>query len=404
MALVSKAFGDIITFTRASTGTFVGSNGLIQSAAIDAPRFDYDPVTLAAKGLLIEESRANLHLYSQDFSTGWSNNNPSDATLTAAAAAGLDGTTTAGSYLCSTTADVARRFWPAANITVTTSTVYTASIYVKPVNGWTWVGFAISGGVAFTGGGGGARFNLATGAQGGTQSFADGSYVSSSITSVGNGWYRLVVSANVGSTANIRPKLNLLDADESIVNPAVGVIGAGIYVWGAQLEAGDFPTSYIPTTTTSLTRSADSALINTLSPWFNATEGTLYGQFDSVASGTRTVTAINDGTSNESIRLRTISTDPFFTVTDGGVDQANIDAGTVASYTSYKFAGAYKANDFATCINGGTVQTDTSGTLPTVTQMMLGTSAATNYLNGHLQRVTYYPRRLSDGELQTITT
>lgn len=396
MPLVSKAFGDIITFTRASTATFVGANGLIQSAAIDAPRFDYDPATLAAMGLLIEESSTNLHLYSQDFSTGWTNSNTTDATLTAAAAAGLDGTTSAGSYLCSTTTDAGRRLYASANITVTASTVYTASCYVKPVNGWQWIALACTGGTAFTTGFS-KVFDLTNGTVG-TNGAA-----TASITPAGNGWFRVVVTGSSSST-NYRPKICLLDADEAVNGTAVGVVGAGVLVWGMQLEEKDFPTSYIPTTTTSLTRSADSALINTLSPWFNATEGTLYGQFDSVASGTRTVTAINDGTSNESIRLRTVSTDPFFTVTDGGVDQANIDAGTVASYTSYKFAGAYKANDFATCINGGTVQTDTSGTLPTVTQMMLGTSAAANYLNGHLQRITYYPRRLSDAELQTITT
>ena len=113
--------------------------------------------------------------------------------------------------------------------------------------------------------------------------------------------------------------------------------------------------------------------------------------------------AINDGTSNESIRLRTVSTDPFFTITDGGVDQANIDAGAVASYTTYKFAGAYAVNDFAACIAGGAAQTDASGTLPTVTQTSLGNSAAANYLNGYLQRITYYPRRLPNAELQALT-
>lgn len=211
------------------------------------------------------------------------------------------------------------------------------------------------------------------------------------------------MTGTTGSTLTYRPKITLLDSDTVSASVCVGVIGNGVYVFGAQVEAGAFPTSYIPTTTAAVTRDADVATVGTLTPWFNATEGTLYAQFDNVASGTRTMAAINDGTSNESIRLRSIGTNPYLTVTDGGVDQADIDAGTIAANTSYKLAGAYKANDFAACISAGTVQTDTSGTLPTVTQMMLGTSAAANYLNGHLQRLVYYPSRLTNAQLQTIT-
>jgi hypothetical protein len=190
---------------------------------------------------------------------------------------------------------------------------------------------------------------------------------------------------------------------------------SGAYIWGAQVETNSYATSYIPTTTAQVTRAADTstsaqttrsadvASINTMTPWFSSTQGTLFGQFDTVASGTRTVADINDGTGNESIRLGSVGTDPYFTVTDGGVDQATIDAGSIASSTSYKFAAAYKANDFAACIGGGTVQVDTSGTLPTVNQVLLGTSAASNNLNGHLQRITYYPSKLTNAELQALT-
>ena len=88
---------------------------------------------------------------------------------------------------------------------------------------------------------------------------------------------------------------------------------------------------------------------------------------------------------------------------NNGSDVANIDAGTVATGISYKFAGAYAVNDFAASISGGAAVTDTSGALPTVNRMMLGNSAAGNYLNGTIARIAYYNRRLADSELQGIT-
>lgn len=403
MPLVSKNFSDIITFTRASSATYFDSAGVLQSAAIDTPRLDYDPATLAARGLLVEEQRQNIVLYSKDFgATGWATNNVANVTITAAAATSPDGNTNAGSLACASTATAARRMYPAANITVTASTTYTTSFYLKS-NTWQWVNLAFTASTGLSEGFT-ATFDILNGVKGATtQSLGTGVYISHNIEKAGNGWFRILVTGTTGSTLTYRPKIELLDSDTTAGSGCVGVIGNGVYVFGAQLETGAFPTSYIPTTTTALTRSADSAVIGTLTPWYNVATGTLYGEFNGVASGTRTVEDINDGTSNESIRLRTVSTDPKFTVTDGGVDQADIDAGTVASNTTYKFAGAYAANDFAACINGGTVQTDTSGTIPTVTQMVLGKSAASNYLNGYLRRVTYYPRRLSDAELQTIT-
>ena len=88
-----------VTFARSTTGTFVGSDGLIQTAAINTPRFDYDPVTLACKGLLIEEQRVNLLTYSDDFSNAaWTKTN---ATVTANAVAAPDGTTTADTLTAS---------------------------------------------------------------------------------------------------------------------------------------------------------------------------------------------------------------------------------------------------------------------------------------------------------------
>ena len=350
---LSGSLDSRITFTRASTGTYTDSAGVVQSAAIDVPRFDYNSSTLAPLGFLVEESRSNRCSYSQDFTqTTWLANG---STKTTGIADPSGGTTAA-----TITATLANGSLQNAAATVSSGTTYTVSIWMRRRTGTGVVGIR-------------AVENVNTPV---------------AITST---WARYSVTVTAVGTLGR-------------VGAYCSTIGDAIDIWGAQLEAGAFRTSYIITPTTAIvTRAADVATIAMLTPWFNPSEGTLFAQFNSVASGTRTVAAINDGTSNESIQLRTVSTDPFFTVTDGGVDQANIDAGTVASYTTYKFAGAYAVNDFAACIAGAAAQTDASGTLPTVTQLLLGNSASANYLNGNLQRITYYPRRLANSELQALT-
>jgi hypothetical protein len=225
-----------------------------------------------------------------------------------------------------------------------------------------------------------------------------------SITAVGNGWYRCVVIGTATTTGTNTLFFQLSNTSASADVSYTGDGTSGIFIWGAQLEAGAFATSYIPTVASTVTRSADVATINTLSPFFNATEGTMFAQFDSAASGTNTIAAFDDNTANENYRLRNVGTDPKFTVTDGGVDQCDINGGTIAANTVYNFAAAYKANDFAACIAGGTVQTDTSGTLPTVDRLRIGTSQAGNYLNGHVRRFAYYPRRLTNAEIQALTS
>lgn len=386
---LSGSLDSRITFTRASTGTYFDSAGVLQTAAIDAPRFDYNPSPLAAQGLLIEESRTNSATYSEQFNNAaWTKNASS---ITADVIAAPDGTLTADK-LVENTATASHSMQQ--SFSATTGTPVTLSVFVKSTERFAVLNLspnATFGGVSTT-----AFFNISSGAVQGTSGT-----VTARITAAGNGWYRCSITATPTATGTATATIGL--SANGTQQSYAGNGTSGLYFWGAQLETGAFPTSYVSTTTAAATRAADVAAINTLSPWFNAIEGALFAQFDSVASGTRTVAAINDGTSNESIRLRTVATDPFFTVTDGGVDQANIDAGTVASYTTYKFVGAYKINDFAACIAGGTVQTDTSGTLPAVTQLLLGNSASANYLNGRLQRITYYPRRLVNSELQALT-
>jgi hypothetical protein len=183
--------------------------------------------------------------------------------------------------------------------------------------------------------------------------------------------------------------------------------GQEVYVWGLQVETNSaFPTSYIPTTTAAVTRSADVCQITggDFSGFWNASEGSFAVEGDTPASGTKSLVSADNATANESTILRTLATDPLFIVTDGGVAQASIDAGTVVSGTAFKLAAAYTVNDFAVSKDGAAVVTDSSGTIPTPTQLNIGSDASGNYACGHISRLRYYNTRLLNSQLVELST
>jgi len=388
-----------ITFTRASTATYTGSDGLIKTAAIDTPRFDYNPTTLQSKGLLIEEQRTNLLTYSEQFDNAvWGKTN---VTVTANTAVAPDGTLTADSYIL-TSGTSGRQL--TQTVSLSNNTIYTLTFYLKRgTDGSGWYELTQSSGVV-------TRFwvNLNTGAAGtGT----------GTVTAVGNGWYRCSTTFTTGTNAaSTILYLSARPADNNS-GSETGNGWVGAYVWGAQLEAGSFPTSYIPTVASQVTRSADSASMtgSNFSSWYRADEGTLYAEaqsaaINSVTTGSvdSTFACINDSTlSNNIAILRGDSGSALsrFSVITLGSVQVNIKQTALAANTFGKIAGCYKVNDFAMSFNGASASTDTSGTIPTVTQMQIGGFTATSgCLNGTIKRIAYYPKRLSNSQLQAITS
>ena len=167
-----------------------------------------------------------------------------------------------------------------------------------------------------------------------------------------------------------------------------------------------FASSYIPTGASAVTRSADVASVNTLSPWFNATEGTLFVEANCNANANYPGIAWLSGTGYRAIGFYygPGSTESGFEVGDVS-GQVGIGLTALAKPAYNKFAGAYKANDFAAVVNGGAVGTDTSGSVPTVTALKIGLLYNdTYYLNGTIKRIAYFPRRLSSAELQALTS
>lgn len=394
-----------ITFTRSTTATFTNSAGLIATAAINAPRFDYDPVTLQPKGLLIEEQRTNLLTYSEQFDdAAWSKNS---TTVTANTTAAPNGSATADTLANTATTAAHSVSHP---VTTVSGNTFTMSFFVKKGT----VQYITIGLYFNASNNSGAGFDLDAGTVTGTGAIGTGySASNATINSVGNGWYRISVVCTIGDSVANTARLfhrSVPYTSGTLVDSYAGLISEESFIWGAQLEAASFATSYIPTVASQVTRAADNASMTgtNFSSWYNQNSGTMFVQYvvnGLNPGGANAPYGISDNTTSNSITSRTPNSQATnFAVRVGGVFQANLTSATVAIGAVAKSAGAYALDDFKFSTNAAAVQTDTSGTLPIVTQMQIGgTTSSVSPLNGTISRIAFYPRVLADSELQGIT-
>lgn len=401
---LAGALDSRVTFTRASTGTFTGSNGLIQSAAINAPRFDYDPVTLAPKGLLIEEQRTNAMLQSQTLQTTWTRANilafGSGSVIDAIAAP--DGTISAEFIVPSTTGGVAHLMGQSVTHTLAS---YTISAYVKA---GAYSKFAFRENTVL---GTYATFNIGTGAVIDTSGTA-------TIQNVGNGWYRCTLTYT-GAAVSQAMGLYVLPASYTSGSPHLflwaGDGTSGLYVWGVQDELGAFATSYIPTVAASITRSPDVASITgaNFTSWYNATQGTFVADFDKYTTALRggvlcagnTSAGISTGISLDGQNDGKVRA---YIENAGALELGNLTLANYTANTPIKAAIAYAVNDAVGAAAGALGTVDTSVVVPTVNSLQIGAIrntavAATFPINGHIRSINYYTSRLSNTKLQTLT-
>ena len=379
----------LITFTRASTATFIDSAGLLQTAVADVPRFDHDPVTRESLGLLVEEQRTNLIFNSEDTSTWLA---PTGITLTQNSIASPSSAITADLYTEDTSTGLHVQEGPA--FTFVTSTTYTYSVFVKAVGSRNFeIGFPAT---QFT-----ARFARFTLSGSGAVQGVDAG-VTASVQALGNGWYRCAATSTCAVGAGARVGNFVIDASHARTYTGNG--SSGIYIWGAQLEAGAFPTSYIPTTTAAATRSADVASITgtNFSSWYNQAEGTVYGS-TGVLPGTAVLWDIGSGGAFGTTAYSSYTGTAWAA---GSGSPLNISSSVVASSSS-AHAIALRANDTVAAANGGLGVTDTSCSMPaaptTFTIGKAGWSGAGGYANCPIRRLTYWPQRLTNSTLQAST-
>jgi hypothetical protein len=185
--------------------------------------------------------------------------------------------------------------------------------------------------------------------------------------------------------------------------------GEILEVWGAQIELGSYSTSFIPTTTASVTRNQDQCVKTGISSLINSTEGVLYAEINALKYpvDVNNWLTITDGTNANSVGIQ-FETNGKATgrIEVGGVGQASIT--TSVDYSNFiKVAFKYKENDFAWWVNGVEVGTDLSGiTFPsnTLNSLQFAYGAGGNNWKGNVQNVMVFPTVLSDDELATLTT
>jgi hypothetical protein len=389
--------GPTPTFTRASTATFVGSGGMIEPSTVNAPRFDHDPVTLACKGLLIEEQRTNLTTQSAN-AGAWASSN---GTVT------NNGSTTAPD---GTAAGYLAGIGTAQLNTPATSSVtglHTASIFLKRNNS-DWMRIQVYQG-AFVNS---VNFwvNLATGAAGTVAASAGTpTSISAQIVTAGNGWYRCSITASYPNSAGLA-----ISAISATGNNSVTRVAGSVYaIWGAQIEAGSFSTSYIPTTTAAVPRSADVCSItgSDFTGFWNQSAGTLVETFEaSPNTNTTYVSASNGNIAQNSLHLDNDTGLMRAVYYSGSLIVAELNLGAVGTVgVVNSIATAYSINNFAASRNGATVEIDTSGAVPaSLTQINIGADERSQtptsfYSNRCIKSLIYLKKRLPNTKLQSIT-
>ena len=374
----TKVLDDRITFTRDGVGTYYDELGVIRYASNNVPRFDHDPTTGESLGLLIEESRTNLVSYSEYTGTtvqtsGTVNNwgllftSSGSASLTPGIDA-PDGSNNAVRFTNNNTGFSILRL----NIDAFTpngSDTYIISFWARAVSGT-----------------GGMSCDLADGQPNGT-------WTDQLVT---NKWVR-VVKSGVPSNAS----KTFIDIISNINNNRV------VDFWGVQLEAGAFITSYIPTSGSTVTRGADNAKITgtNFTDFHNTTEGTLYGEYKSTSVTAPYIVMLSDGTdNNRTIMVANYDSYQAVVKYNNGTNQAVIDGGTPIANANNKTALAFKKDDFALSLNGGTVATDTSGDVSVNNTMTIGSRHGNDsFANTTIKAIKYYNKRLPNAQLQGLT-
>ena len=396
----TKRLDPRITFTRASSATFVNEDGLIEAAGVNQARFDHTPTTGESLGLLVEEQRTNLILQSEDFSTTWTNVNTSEAINVATAP---DGTTTADKLITNNGVAGVSSYITQTVAKSAATTTYTYSVFAKTGEAGTGTLQLLAVDTATSANSAASSFSTVSGTITVAAS-VNGTFTNASsiITPLANGWYRCSLTFTTGTETSINLRLYSR-------LPVTGNGSSGLLLWGAQLEAGAFPTSYIPTTSATVTRATDVPSITgtNFSSWYRQDEGTVFVDaigINNISGATRRYVDIKNSSSSERLLLGYSATNNNrFLVVTGSTVVADI---SVTSLPTAKTVGAYKFNNFQVASNGVLGTEDVLGAVPTPVQILIGSqdgSAANTFLNGTIKRLVYWGQRLPNNVLQGIT-
>lgn len=380
------------------------------ASAYYAPRFDYNPSTLAAQGLLIEEQRTNSirNNTMQGAVAGTPGGSPTNwaiSTTNAELVSSVIGTGTesgityidvriSGTMTASRDLDIA--FEVANSTAALNAQTWAESVYLREV--------------------GGSQTNISA-------IYLQANTYTAALAYVNSPWFAAkTVTTAALATQRFSESQTLSGATIAFIQPLIkvrtaasGAVNFTLRIGLPQLEQGAFATSVIPTTTTALTRNADVASMTgtNFSSWYNAAASTLYGEWTNIAAtmpsgATQVVASINDGSAGNQqnlFQLQAALSKASANMLSASVNPGRLDTGGAYSNATVKAAAAYAALDRALSVNGGVAVTSTAGSLPiSVTRMDIANSFTGNFLNGYLRRLSYYPVRLTNSTLQALTS
>ena len=406
----------LTAYTPTTTSPITKYQPALQTAGNNVARFDHNPTTGESLGLLIEESRTNLLTYSEEFdNVAWIKNASTitlntiiapDGTLTADKLVGEEGVSNSNHRLYNT-------------FSATSGTNYTISVYVK-AGEYTGVTLHTFGAVNTSAG---INVDLTT-----QNIYVRGNnsanLVDSSITSIGNDWYRISYTVTATSTGTASSAITVKQSNSTEFSHQDTYTGdgySGIYIWGAQAEEGSFPTSYIKTTGSQVTRSRDSAVMTgtNFSDWYNNNGGTILTEQQTVdVNANKAIFAIGNPNLSFSagnmiygqITLgygKKISSN----VIANGLGQGAVVANLVqANNTFSKSATSFSLNNMTIATSGVLSSTNTTILLPNgVTGLSIGSfeqgwsGATSSQLCGTIKKLAYYPLALTTSEIQDLS-
>lgn len=343
----AKTLADVTDFARASTASYRSSSGVLSSAASGAARLGYrynsGTASWVLAGLLIERQATSLVTKSAEIDhANWGK---SGVTVTANAGTSPDGTVNAEKVIPD---NVAAKHWVQHGFTATAGIYYTGPVFLKAA-GYSVVGL----GFINNGANGGEVFNLSTGAK--VTSVTNSPFSTTAalkFEDVGDGWWRVSPTRQPNGTGGFYLAIYVLPDGSNFHSVGDGV--SGVLMYGGQVEAGEYPTSYIPTTTAQVTRAAD-VFSKALGSEFNAAGQTAMFRFRRSQSATGINARLwqwDDGTDNNRVTVGLAGTTLRAEIVVGGASQAIVNGPTIAANTDYKVALGFAAGILRLNVNG----------------------------------------------------
>jgi len=397
--LPSSGVGDF-TFTRSGSATRINSQGLIETVGNGVSRLNYpliDGKVVGCPSHLLEPQRTNLVTYSEDISQLASQSN---ITITDNQVISPDGTLNAASFIDNSTNGVHRAFTNYSS-SIASGQLVSHSIFAKAKE-HKWFQLSTGGNTNDQW----ANFDLENGVIGNSSSSAN-----PIIENYGNGWYRCILFATTSTTnaslAGLITLTNNLDAISRSPSYSGGN-GEGVYIFGLQIEQGSYPTSYIPTNGSSVTRSAETANGSGDASTFNDSEGVLMAEISALDNdGTVRSIAISGSVTNDVVRI-------YYDGVSNGLTAFVYDGAYQTVFTTVlnnitennKIAFSYKLNQFKLFINGLQIgSTDLSGNSPNgLNTLNFDNGYGSEDLYGNTKQIQYYDSALTDSELEQLTS